>query len=97
MKTDLRLVESIFEQASSRICDQDIPAASEASAYIEGLLSIVRNARIAVVLRGIPHTLATFCESVESAVTGNSNLERQASTLRTAVELLVGKIQYPAS
>jgi hypothetical protein len=97
MKTDVMLTESIFEQGSSRICDQNTPVTSEASAYIEALLSIVRNIELAVVLRKIPNALAKCCESVESAVAGNGNLERQAVTLRTVVELLVGKIQETAS
>jgi len=91
MKRDSRLLESIFDQASGRIRGQDTSEAVEASAFIEALLSIVRNPDLAVVLRTIPDSLAKRCGIVESAVAGNSSLEKQAGSLRTAVELLVGK------
>lgn len=92
MKTDVRLTGSIFEQASSRICDQNKPVATETSAYIEALLSIVRNTELASILREDPSTLKECCRSIEAttALGGNSSLEKQAASLRTAVDLLVG-------
>ena len=92
MKTDARLTESIFQQASSRICRQGKSVAIEASAYIEALLSIIRNSELATVLREVSSTLKECCESIEVALGGNSSMEKQVVSLRTAVELLVGSM-----
>lgn len=95
MKTDTKLVKSIFDQATHRICDEDTTVVvKEASAYIEALLWIVRNAELAVVLRKVSDALTNCCGLIESAAfTSNSIFERQASSLRTAMELLIGNVQ----
>lgn len=92
MKTDAMLIEAVFQQASGRMCDGET-ASTESSAYIDALLSIIRNTELAATLRTIPKALAKCCETFESAMImiSNNTLERQAVTLRTAVELLIGK------
>jgi len=90
LKTDTTLVESIFDRVSHRICEHQKTDTTEVSAYIEALLSLVRNPELASVLRDASKALKKCCESVESSVADNSGLERQALSLRTAVELLVG-------
>ena len=94
MKTDAKLTESIFQQASSRICRQGKSVTIEASAYIEALLSIIRNSELATVLREVSSTLKECCESIEVALGGgsSSSMEMEVVSLRTAVELLVGRM-----
>lgn len=86
MKTDSRLVESILDMISARICKQD---AEDASDYIDALLWIVRHAELAAVLTEVPTALKRYCETIETG--GSSSLERQACSLRTAVEILIGR------
>lgn len=89
MKNDARLVESIFAESSNRICDQSTTDTTDAAAHLEALLLIVRNSEVACVLRKIPDTLTECCESIKSAM-ANGSMDRQAESLRTVVQLLIG-------
>jgi hypothetical protein len=91
MKQDVPLTESIFNETSKRICNQSTTDTTDAAAYLEALLLIVRNSELACVLRNIPDTLTERCESIKSAL-ANSSLDRQAESLRTVVQLLIGNM-----
>lgn len=95
MKADKRLVVSLLDVASYRICCRDKCerlAEATASAYIEGLLTIVRNPELAFVLREVPDAVTKCCDSIEAALADNSGLERQSRSLRTAAELVIGSM-----
>lgn len=91
MKADARLVKLVLDLASARFSEPDTTATTQVfAAYIEGLLSIVRNPELSPVLREVPDSLIKCCEASEAAIAGNSGLERQAGSLQSAAELLVG-------
>lgn len=87
MKTDSWLIESILDMTSVRICEQHACS----SGYIEVLLWIVRNPELAASLRKVPVALNRCCENIEGGTGGSSSLEKQACSLRTAVEILIGR------
>lgn len=86
MKTDSKLIELLFEMASARICDQD----ADASSYMEALLWLLRDTKLAAALREVAATLKRCSESIEGNIGDNSSLERQTWSFRTAVEILIG-------
>lgn len=89
MKQDVPLVESVFVETSKRICSQPTTNATDAGAYLESLLLIVRNSELTNVLRNMPDTLTGCCGSIELSLS-NSGMDRQAEGLRTIVQLLIG-------
>lgn len=91
MKNDPQLVESIFAESTNRICDQSTTDTMDAAAHLEALLLIVRQPELACVLRKIPNTLSECCETIKSAL-ANGSMDRQAESLRTAVQLLIGNM-----
>ena len=88
MRNDVRFLEATFEEASNRICNRATDE-KDVLAYIEALLSIVRNPELADVLRMTSEMLTRCCRSIESAL-ANGSMDRQAGSLGTAVQLLIG-------
>jgi hypothetical protein len=91
MKQDVTLVEAVFVETSKRICKESTANSTDAAAYLESLLLIVRSSELACVLRNMPDKLTECCESVKSAL-ANSSMDRQAESLLTVVQLLIGNI-----